>query len=111
MIDIAGLSLSVDDKILIQHPLVGGVILFERNYDSLLQLRALTAEIHALGNNDFIIGIDHEGGRVQRLRQDFTLLSPMKELGDLYDITPGLAIEKTELIGKIFGKELKKCGD
>lgn len=110
MIDIAGKELSPEDKELIQHPLVGGVILFERNFEDIPQLQNLTSEIHSLGNENFIIGVDHEGGRVQRFRKGFTELPAMAELGLLYDLTPALASEKAEFIGQTIGKELKQVG-
>ena len=74
MIDIAGHELTNLDRERLVHPLVGGVILFARNYASPEQLSALTAEIHALRSPSLLIAIDHEGGRVQRCRVGFTRL-------------------------------------
>ena len=48
MIDIAGLELTDLDRERLTHPLVGGLILFSRNYYSPDQLSRLTAEVHAL---------------------------------------------------------------
>ncbi len=72
MLDIASTQLSSEDKARLLHPLTGGVILFTRNYDSVEQLTALTAEIHAFRTPPLLIAVDHEGGRVQRFRKDFT---------------------------------------
>jgi len=110
MIDIEGKTLTPEDKELIQHPFVGGVVLFERNYENISQLQELTSEIHSLSDDNFIIAVDHEGGRVQRFRKGFTELPAMSELGLLYDLTPGLATEKAEFIGQTIGKELKFVG-
>ncbi|MEN9728814.1 MAG: hypothetical protein RL434_3180, partial [Pseudomonadota bacterium] len=66
MIDIQGTTLNAEDRNLLSHPAVGGVILFSRNYESRAQLTALTREIHALRTPQLLIAVDHEGGRVQR---------------------------------------------
>ncbi len=64
MVDVAGLSLTDAERQRLLHPLVGAVILFRRNFQSVAQLRALTADIHALRSPALIIAVDHEGGRV-----------------------------------------------
>ena len=71
MIDIAGTALTDLDRERLCHPLVGGIILFTRNFADLGQLSALTAEIHALRTPQLLIAVDHEGGRVQRFREGF----------------------------------------
>ena len=63
MIDVAGLELNEDDHERLRHPLVGGVILFARNYASPQQLRQLTDAIRAWKNPALMIAVDHEGGR------------------------------------------------
>ncbi len=45
MVDIEGISLSNDDIALIKNPHVGGLILFERNFQSRQQLHSLCADI------------------------------------------------------------------
>ncbi|MDP1792453.1 MAG: glycoside hydrolase family 3 N-terminal domain-containing protein, partial [Methylibium sp.] len=80
VLDIAGTALDADDRRRLQHPLVGGLILFARNWQHRGQLTALTAEIKAL-RPDMLVCVDHEGGRVQRFRSDgFTHLPPMRAL-------------------------------
>ena len=49
---------------------VGGVILFSRNFESRAQIETLTREIHAIPAPFPIwIGIDQEGGKVQRISE------------------------------------------
>jgi beta-N-acetylhexosaminidase len=90
MIDIEGLKLNPEDKILLAHPQVGGLILFRRNYANLKQCAALIQEIRAV-NPDIIIAVDQEGGRVQRFHDGFTPLSPLGDLGKAYDQNPDQA--------------------
>jgi len=83
VLGIEGFDLAAQDRERLMHPLVGGVILFARNYESGAQLRALTGQIHALRTPALLICVDHEGGRVQRFRDGFTPIPPMRTLGDL----------------------------
>lgn len=110
MIDIAGTELSELERERLRHRLVGGVILFTRNYESPEQLRALCGEIHALRQPPLLIAVDHEGGRVQRFRESFTRLPAMRELGAWWDKTPRSAIESTRAIGYLLAAELRACG-
>lgn len=110
MLDIEGTQLSADDKKRLLHPLTGGVILFTRNYTSLRQLTELTAEIHALRTPPLLIAVDHEGGRVQRFREDFTRLPSMREFGRIWDEHPGQARHLAQQTGYVLAAELRACG-
>ena len=110
MIDIAGLELSQPDRERLVHPLVGGVILFARNYRDPQQLTALCAAIHALRSPALLIAIDHEGGRVQRCRQGFTQVPPMRRLGELWDTDPAAARKAAAEVGYLLAAELRACG-
>jgi len=110
MLDIEGTQLTADDKNKLRHPLVGGVILFKRNYSSFAQLAHLTAEIHALRTPPLLIAVDHEGGRVQRFREDFTRLPPMRELGKIWDEHPGQARHLAQHTGYVLAAELRAAG-
>jgi beta-N-acetylhexosaminidase len=85
---------------------VGGVILFARNIEQPAQVRALTTQLHGLAPADcpLLIGIDQEGGRVQRLRRPWTEWPPMRELGDLDDI------ELTQEVARALARELLDLG-
>lgn len=110
MIDIAGLELSELDRERLCHPLVGGLILFARNYQSREQLSKLSAEIHGLRSPALPVAIDHEGGRVQRCREGFTRLPPMRRLGELWDRDPRQALSAAHDIGYVLAAELRQCG-
>ena len=110
MPDIASTCLSDEDKVRLRHPLTGGVILFTRNYESCEQLAALTAEIHALRTPPLLIAVDHEGGRVQRFRHDFTSLPAMRSLGKLWDAQPHRARRLAQQTGFVLAAELSACG-
>lgn len=110
MVDVPGLALTEDDKQRLMHPLVGGVILFSRNYQSSSQLIALTSEIRALRTPHLLIAVDHEGGRVQRFRDGFTLLPPMRELGKAWDRNPANARRLAQDCGYVLAAELRAHG-
>jgi len=110
MIDIAGLELSNLDRERLCHPLVGGLILFARNYQSPEQLERLTAEIRALRSPRLPIAIDHEGGRVQRCREGFTRLPPMRRLGELWELDQQAALAAAQEIGYVLAAELRARG-
>jgi beta-N-acetylhexosaminidase len=111
LVDVEGLSLNAEDKELLRHPLVGGVILFARNYQGdRTQLEALVEEIHALRSPPLLVTVDHEGGRVQRFREGFTVLPPARLFGQLYDRDPKQALALTELSSWLLAAELRAVG-
>ena len=80
MLDVEGTSLSAQDKEILAHPLVGGLIIFSRNYESPQQISQLTNDIRSATNGDILIAVDHEGGRVQRFRDGFSAIPAMGAL-------------------------------
>jgi beta-N-acetylhexosaminidase len=110
MIDIAGTSLTAEDRELLAHPLVGSVILFSRNYRDPPQLRALTAEIHALRSPALLIAVDHEGGRVQRFRSGFSALPPLRLVGHSFDIAHADGLQLAREHGWLMASELLAAG-
>jgi len=111
MVDVAGLELTAAEADRLRHPLVGGAILFARNFRDRAQLTRLTADIHAARGEPLLIAVDHEGGRVQRFRSDgFTALPPMRALGRLWESDPLEAMRTATDTGRVLAAELRACG-
>lgn len=107
MIDVEGLALQDEEIKRIMHPMVGGLILFTRNYKDTVQLKTLTDAIRKIRGHDFLIAVDHEGGRVQRFREGFTTIPAMRKLGEVWDKDPKRANHLAFLIGQIIATELR----
>jgi beta-N-acetylhexosaminidase len=110
MLDVRGTVLSEEDRKRLSHPLVGGVILFARNYENPLQLSQLTTDIRALKSPPLLIAVDQEGGRVQRFREGFTRLPPMRVLGNIHDTHPHHAKTLARETGYVMAAELRAHG-
>ena len=118
VIDIAGTALTAVDRKRLRHPLVGGLILFGRNWENRAQLTALCKSIKRV-RPDLLICVDHEGGRVQRFKTDgFTHLPAMRKLGEKWMDSPSTkrstgpmeAIRAAQACGYVLGAELRACG-
>lgn len=105
MVDVQGLSLTSAEKEILSSPVVGGLILFSRNFRDADQLSSLISEIRACSPN-IIIAVDHEGGRVQRFKEGFTRIPPMASLGQLYKSDKVAAIKSAYELGWLFASEL-----
>lgn len=110
MVDIAGTELNSEDLAVLRHPLVGSVLLFTRNYRSAEQLTALTAAIRAVRTPHLLIAVDHEGGRVQRFRDEFTRLPASRPLGRHYGEDRHDALNLTRSIAWLMASELRAVG-
>ena len=110
MVDVAGLELTPEDRDVLRHPLVGSVILFTRNFESAGQLRKLVADIHAVRSPALIVGVDHEGGRVQRFRKEFSVLPPMRRIGHEFDLDPKSGLTLARSMGWLMAAELRAHG-
>lgn len=109
MIDVAGTTLTDEDKALLQSADIGGVILFGRNVESPAQVRALTDSIRAI-NPNLLIAVDQEGGRVARLRQGFSPIPAMGRLGKLFDHEPTRALTLAHSCGYVMASEVLAVG-
>ncbi|RJS92112.1 beta-N-acetylhexosaminidase [Salinisphaera sp. Q1T1-3] len=109
MVDVAGTSLTADDRELLADPTVGGVILFARNFADREQLAALTADMRVARPNLLIVA-DYEGGRVQRFTQGFTRIPPMAALGARHERDPAAARDAAHTLGWLVAFELADVG-
>jgi beta-N-acetylhexosaminidase len=110
VLDPVGTELTDDDRKRMTHPAAGGVILFARNFGSCEQLHALTDEIERLREPALLVCVDHEGGRVQRFREGFTLLPAMREMGRTWDRSRDLGREVAHAVGYVMAAELAAHG-
>jgi len=106
MVDIQGLELQPEERDMLQHPAVGGVILFSRNYESIEQVRELAARVHAVRQPPLMIAVDQEGGRVQRFRDGFFRLPPVGRFGELYAQDPRRAVQLAREAGWLMASEV-----
>jgi beta-N-acetylhexosaminidase len=107
MVDVAGKSLSAEDRDLLRHPLVGSVILFSRNYADPEQLAALVEDIRGLRSPPLLVAVDHEGGRVQRFRNGFSVLPPARRIGLEFDADAHRGLEMARSLAWLMAAELR----
>ena len=86
------------------------MILFARNYTSPEQIADLTAAIHKVREPRLLIGVDQEGGRVQRFREGFTRLPPAGRFGALYARDPRRASAACSAVAWLMASELLSVG-
>lgn len=110
MIDLLGTVLEAEERELLQHPLVGGIVLFSRNFVSAAQLTQLIADVRAVRSPPLLVAVDQEGGRVQRLRRDFTVLPSMRLIGHQYDMDPGAGRTLARQCGWLMAAEMRAVG-
>lgn len=109
MLDLLGPTLEPEERELLAHPLVGGVILFTRNFVDAEQIRVLVEQIHAVRSPRLLVAVDHEGGRVQRFRDGFTRLPAVGRLGRIYEQDRGRARQAATELGWLMAAELRAC--
>lgn len=110
MLDLQGTSMSAEESEILRHPLVGGVILFTRNYHDVAQLTELIQQIQRIRDPHLLIAVDHEGGRVQRFREGFSRLPAVGRLGKLHHSQPDKARTLSEAMGWLMATELRAVG-
>ena len=115
IVDIAGSELTEEDKDLLIHPMIGGIILFSRNYVSKSQIKSLILQIKKLSRKtSLLICIDHEGGRIQRFEKEFTKLPSLQSFGNAWMVNDSpsisLSLQKAFDASKLLASELKEVG-
>ena len=111
LIGIPGLELDPQSRQHLQHPQVGGIVLFKRNFQNRAQLIELVADIRGAAEPRPLVCIDQEGGRVQRLDgEEFTTLPPLGVLGQLHESDPVKAIDMAYRHGRVMATEMLACG-
>ena len=110
MFSLEGSALSAEERRWLAAPIVGGVILFRRNFVDVAQLEALVREIHALRSPPLLVAVDQEGGRVQRFREPFTLLPAMRSLGHAFDLNAKSGRRAAVELGWIMAAEMLAVG-
>lgn len=109
MMDLAGLELTPEERQLLTEPLVGGIIIFARNYATPEQLQALVKDIRSI-RPELLLAVDQEGGRVQRFKTGFTLLPPMQRFLGMYRENPQGALELVRDTGWLMAAEVLSLG-
>lgn len=107
MMDLVGTEITPQEKELLLHPQIGGVILFTRNFESIEQITRVIAEIHALRSPHLLVSVDHEGGRVQRFHEGFTRLPPAACYKNIFDQDESKGRKCTEEAGWLMAAELR----
>lgn len=110
VVDVAEKELGPEDQEVLAHPLVGGLILFTRNYESPEQLKELIRQVHQIRTPSLAVCVDQEGGTVQRFRKGFTRLPAAQALGKLYRRDREHAYRACTLMGWLMAAELRAVG-
>lgn len=110
MLDVHGTSLSEEDKEILEHPLVGGVILFTRNYQSPEQVSYLVSQIRQAAKSDILLAVDHEGGRIQRFREQFSRIPAMGDILTFANGDMNLAANIAKSAGMLMATEVQAVG-
>lgn len=110
VVDVEGLALTAEDRELLMHPAIDGVILFARNYSDPQQLQALTQEIASLRNPRLQISIDQEGGRVCRIREPLPRLPSAQEIAAIYEANSEQGLQLAQHIGWMIAASMRSLG-
>lgn len=110
MLDLEGTALTAEERDILRHPAVGGVILFARNYENPEQVETLIRAIHGVRDPHLLVAVDQEGGRVQRFRDGFTRLPPAAAFGALNRHNAAHARRAARAVGWLTAAELRAVG-
>jgi beta-N-acetylhexosaminidase len=110
-----GLSLSAPERDFFQKSQPWGLILFQRNCGSSVQLKNLTADFRdAVGRKDAPVFIDQEGGRVQRMgpsaNPDWRKYPSASKFGELYRQCAIHGLRAARNVGRLMAEDLEHAG-
>jgi beta-N-acetylhexosaminidase len=111
IVGIAGASLSPAESEMLLRYRPAGAILFGRNVQDPVQLRALTAELRSAMPQGAVILVDQEGGRVARLRPPhWRAHPPAAEIGRLFGRQKASGLRAAWLTGALIGADCADAG-
>ena len=103
-IGLAGTEIDAEARALIEEVTPGGIIIFGRNVKSPPQLRKLLDDVREILPTDPLLGVDQEGGLVDRLRKIFTPMPSARTIREHGDLAGARAL------GRITGEALRLLG-
>lgn len=109
-IDLEGITVSPAEYAILQHPLVGGVVLFTKNFVSRQQLSDLVDSARDIAGKDLLFAVDHEGGRIWRFNSEFIHPKSAQDFGKMYVQEPEKAVKEIYAAGEVIASELLSCG-
>ena len=101
-IGLSGTEIDPETRALLEEVQPGGIIIFGRNVASAAQLRKLLDDIRELLPTNLLLGIDQEGGLVDRLRKIFTPMPSARTIREHGDLAGARAL------GRITGEADRK---
>jgi beta-N-acetylhexosaminidase len=106
MVGVPGPTLDAETRAFLEEYRPGGVVLFKRNVQSATQMRRLVTELHGLGAGVTpLVAIDHEGGRVDRLR-----LRPFTHFPSAAMVAATRSVRVVQAVAEAMGRELASIG-
>jgi beta-N-acetylhexosaminidase len=109
LIGLSGTTLSEQEGRWLARPDVAGVVQFGRNFESADQFVSLNGAIREI-DDQALICIDQEGGRVQRIGAPCTPLPALGDIGQTWDADPDEALELTFRHAWLMASEMLALG-
>lgn len=110
VIGISGQELTADEREWLQHPSIGGVILFKRNFASRGQVAELSQSIREAAPRPQLLCVDQEGGRVQRFREGYSDLPSLEGFGRLFERDRAAALRLAHEHAWLMASEIRATG-
>lgn len=110
VIGISGHELTATEREWLQHPSIGGVILFKRNFASRAQVSELSQAIRDAAPRPQLLCVDQEGGRVQRFREGYFELPSLEGFGRLFGRDRDAALRLAREHAWLMASEIRATG-